>query len=100
MNIITLTTDFGTADWFVGSMKGVILGINPQVSIVDITHEVPAGDIRAGAFALLASYRCFPRRQFIARSLIPASAVNARRLSSARPTTFSSGLTTACSRLR
>jgi S-adenosylmethionine hydrolase len=61
MNIITLTTDFGTADWFVGSMKGVILGINPQASIVDITHEVPSRDIRAGAFALLASYRCFPR---------------------------------------
>lgn len=61
MNIITLTTDFGLADWFVGSMKGVILGINPQARIVDITHDVPAGDIRAGAFALLASYRCFPR---------------------------------------
>ena len=61
MAIITLITDFGTADWFVGGMKGVILGINPQVSIVDITHDVPVGDIRAGAFALLASYRCFPR---------------------------------------
>ncbi|MGD0650027.1 MAG: SAM-dependent chlorinase/fluorinase [Verrucomicrobiia bacterium] len=61
MAIITLTTDFGTADWFVGSVKGVILGINPQVSIVDITHDVPVSDIRAGAFALLASYRCFPR---------------------------------------
>ena len=60
MAIITLTTDFGTTDWFVGSIKGVILGINPQVSIVDITHEVPVGDIRAGAFALLASCRCFP----------------------------------------
>ena len=61
MNLVTLTTDFGTADWFVGSMKGVILGINPQASIVDITHEIPAGDIRAAAFALLAAYRCFPR---------------------------------------
>lgn len=61
MAIITLTTDLGTTDWFVGSMKGVILGLNPEVSIVDITHDVP-GDIRAGAFALLASYRCFPRQ--------------------------------------
>ncbi len=61
MSIITLTTDFGTRDWFVGSMKGVILGVNPEVTVVDITHEIPAGDIRAGAFALLASYRCFPR---------------------------------------
>lgn len=61
MPIITLTTDFGTRDWFVGSMKGVILGIHPQTQIVDITHEVPAGDVRAGAFVLAACYRCFPR---------------------------------------
>ena len=61
MSIITLATDFGTHDWFVGSMKGVILGVNPEVTVVDITHEIPAGDIRAGAFALSASYRCFPR---------------------------------------
>ncbi|HUK81543.1 MAG TPA: SAM-dependent chlorinase/fluorinase, partial [Verrucomicrobiae bacterium] len=61
MPIIALTTDFGSSDWFVGSMKGVILGINPQVTIVDLTHEIPAGDIRAGAFALAASYKCFPR---------------------------------------
>jgi S-adenosylmethionine hydrolase len=61
MAIITLTTDFGTADWFVGSMKGVILGINPQATIVDITHEIPAGDVRGGAFALAVSYKCFPR---------------------------------------
>jgi hypothetical protein len=61
MAVITLTSDFGAADWFVGSMKGVILGIEPHATIVDITHEIPAGDIRAGAFALAASYRCFPR---------------------------------------
>jgi|GEM_PF-5525711 len=61
MNIITLTTDFGTADWFVGSMNGVILGINPQAAVVDVTHEIPSGDIRAAAFALLVCYRCFPQ---------------------------------------
>jgi S-adenosylmethionine hydrolase len=61
MNVITLTTDFGMRDWFVGSMKGVILGVNAQAVIVDITHEIPAGDIRAGAFALMASYGCFTR---------------------------------------
>ena len=61
MPIISLTTDFGTADWFVGSMKGVILGINPQAVIVDITHEIAPGDVRAGAFALAVSYKCFPR---------------------------------------
>src|SRR5437867_549095 len=61
VSIITLTTDFGVADWFVGTMKGVILGIQPRAVLVDITHEIPPGDIRAGAFALAASQRYFPR---------------------------------------
>lgn len=62
MHIVTLTTDFGIADWFVGTMKGVILGIAPRAKVVDISHEIPSGDIRAGAFALAASYRFFPRK--------------------------------------
>ncbi len=41
-------------------MKGVMLGINPRATVVDLTHEIPPGDIRAGAFALRASYRFFP----------------------------------------
>jgi S-adenosylmethionine hydrolase len=61
VQIITLTTDFGVKDWFVGTMKGVILGVAPRATIVDITHEIPAGDIRAGAFALAAGYRFFPK---------------------------------------
>jgi len=61
VSIITLTTDFGTSDWFVGTMKGVIAGINPRANVVDITHEVAAGDIRSGAFALAASYCFFPK---------------------------------------
>jgi len=56
-----LTTDFGGADWFVGTMKGVLLGLQPRAHLVDITHEIPAGDIRAGAFALAASHGFFPR---------------------------------------
>jgi S-adenosyl-L-methionine hydrolase (adenosine-forming) len=59
--IITLTTDFGTKDWFVGSMKGVILSIQPEAAVTDITHDVSTGDIRGGAFALAASYPFFPR---------------------------------------
>ena len=43
-------------------MKGVILGLQPRAQIIDITHEIPAGDIRAGAFALAASYKFFPKR--------------------------------------
>jgi len=57
---ITLLTDFGTADYFVGAMKGVILSINPQAVIADITHEIPAQDVAAGAFTLLAAYDTFP----------------------------------------
>jgi S-adenosylmethionine hydrolase len=57
---ITLLTDFGTADYFVGAMKGVILSINPQAVVVDITHEIPAQDVAAGAFTLLAAYDTFP----------------------------------------
>jgi len=60
MRVITLTTDFGTRDWFVGAMKGVILAIHPRAQVVDITHEIPPGDVRAGAFALMAGCRHFP----------------------------------------
>jgi S-adenosylmethionine hydrolase len=60
MRIITLTTDFGQSDWFVGTMKEVIASINPQAKVIDISHGIPAGDIRAGAFALMAVYHYFP----------------------------------------
>jgi len=55
VNIISLTTDFGLSDWFAGTIKGVILGINPRATVVDITHEIPGGDIRAGAMNRVAS---------------------------------------------
>jgi hypothetical protein len=58
--LITLLTDFGTADYFVGAMKGAILSINASVRLVDITHEIPPQDVEAGAFTLLAVYRDFP----------------------------------------
>lgn len=60
VQLITLTTDFGMRDWFVGTMKGVIHRIAPRAVVVDITHEIPPGDVRAGAFALAASWRFFP----------------------------------------
>ena len=53
-------TDFGTSDHFVGTMKGVILNINPQVRIVDITHDVPPQDIHGAAFLINSAYRYFP----------------------------------------
>ena len=59
-SIITLLTDFGAQDYFVGAMKGVILSLNPHATIVDITHEIPPQDIQAAAFNLLACYKDFP----------------------------------------
>jgi S-adenosylmethionine hydrolase len=61
MPIVTLLTDFGAADYFVGALKGAILSVNPQARIVDITHEITEHDIEAGAFTLLAAYDSFPR---------------------------------------
>jgi len=58
--VITLLTDFQEIDGFVGIMKGVILIINPDAKIVDISHQIPAQDIEAGAFILNNSYRYFP----------------------------------------
>jgi hypothetical protein len=58
---ITLTTDFGAADWFVGVMKGVIAGLAPAARVIDLTHGVPAGDVPAGAYALAAGCCHFPK---------------------------------------
>ncbi len=58
--IITLTTDYGTNDHLVGTLKGVILKINPDVTIVDITHNVTPFDLLDGALAIGAAYSYFP----------------------------------------
>ena len=59
--LITLTTDFGYTDPFVGIMKGVICGINPQARIVDLSHGIPAQNIMAAALVLRQSAQYFPR---------------------------------------
>lgn len=58
--IITLTTDFGLGSRYVAAMKGVILSINPQARLVDLSHVVPHQDIRAGAIILAETSRWFP----------------------------------------
>ena len=58
--IITLTTDFGLSDPFVGIMKGVILGIAPSAQIVDISHDIRSYDIIEGAFLIESTYKYFP----------------------------------------
>jgi S-adenosylmethionine hydrolase len=61
VSIITLTTDFGLADGYVGTMKGVILGIAPTVTIVDISHDIAPQDVREAAYTLYAAYPYFPQ---------------------------------------
>ena len=60
--IITLTTDYGTNDHLVGTLKGVLLKINPELTIVDITHHVNPFDLLDGALTIGAAYSYFPPR--------------------------------------
>jgi S-adenosylmethionine hydrolase len=60
MSIVTLTTDFGTVDGYVGAMKGVVLSLAQDAATVDITHDIPRHDIAAGAFALAQAAPLFP----------------------------------------
>ncbi len=58
--VIALLTDFGTADHYAGTMKGVMLGLCPDATLVDITHDIPPRDVLTGALELAAAYRYFP----------------------------------------
>ncbi|HEX6434962.1 MAG TPA: SAM-dependent chlorinase/fluorinase, partial [Gemmatimonadales bacterium] len=60
MTIITLLTDFGTADSYVAELKGVLLGRVPDAVLVDLTHEVPQRDIRSAAYILGRTWYRFP----------------------------------------
>jgi S-adenosylmethionine hydrolase len=61
MAIVTLLTDFGTADGYVAEMKGVLLSGAPGATLVDVSHDVPAHDVEAGRLALARYWRRFPR---------------------------------------
>ena len=58
--IVALLSDFGSRDHYTGTMKGVILGICPDATLVDISHDVPPHDLRFAALELAAAYRFFP----------------------------------------
>jgi hypothetical protein len=60
MPLVSLLTDFGVTDTYVGQMKAAILGIAPAATLVDLTHAVPAQDVRAGAFLLWTAVGAFP----------------------------------------
>lgn len=59
-NLIVLMTDFGQSDPYVGIMKGVISGIAPHLNLIDLTHQIPPGDIQEGAFHLWQAAVYFP----------------------------------------
>ena len=58
--IITLLTDFGLSDVYVGVMKGAIAQINPQLKVIDITHQIPSQNIAAARFCLMTAFAYFP----------------------------------------
>jgi len=60
MTIITLTTDYGTSDGYVGSLKGVIASIAPEARVIDIAHDIPRGDIAHAAWVVASSTHEFP----------------------------------------
>jgi S-adenosylmethionine hydrolase len=61
MPLVTLLTDFGTSDSYVAEIKGVLLERCPSATLVDVTHAVPPGDVRAGAYLLGRAWPRFPR---------------------------------------
>jgi len=79
-NIITLLTDFGTKDYFVGAMKGAILSINQGVKIIDMTHEVPPQDIFSASFTLRACYRDFPKKTIFVAVVDPGVGSNRKAI--------------------
>ena len=60
MAVLTLLTDFGVEDYYVAAVKGVVLRLAPGTQIVDVSHQVPPGDLLAGAFLLAAAVPWFP----------------------------------------
>ncbi len=61
-SIVTVTTDFGTVDGYVGAMKGVMLNITPHIQLVDISQRIPPQDVRQAAYVLYTAYPFFPSR--------------------------------------
>jgi S-adenosylmethionine hydrolase len=77
--VITLTTDMGYADGYVGAMKGVILEFNPEATIVDIAHDVPPGDVAHGAVVLATAAPYFPQGSVHVAVVDPGVGSAARR---------------------
>ena len=88
MAIITLTTDFGLQDPYVAAAKGVILSINPQVTIVDISHDVQPQNIRQAAFLLSITHEYFPKGTIHMAIVDPGVGTERRAVLLVTPTAF------------
>lgn len=95
--LITLLTDFGDRDYFVASVKGVILNINPQAHIVDLSHHVTPHDVADAAYLLKSCYRYFPDGTIHVAVVDPGVGTTRRPRWSRPLATFLSARTTACS---
>lgn len=83
--LIALLTDFGTQDPYVGVLKGVIAHLAPEVCIIDLTHDVPAGDVRLAAFYLWQSVPYFPEGTVFLAVVDPGVGTARRALAAAWP---------------
>jgi hypothetical protein len=78
--IIALLTDFGTKDYFVGAMKGVILSISAEAKIIDLTHEIEPQNIKSAGFTLASCYRDFPPKTIFVAVVDPGVGSNRRAI--------------------
>jgi hypothetical protein len=85
--LIALMTDFGEDDFFVASLRGVILRINPSAGVIDITHSVPSFDPQSAGFILFSCYRYFPENT-IFLSIIDPGVGSSRRILLARTESY------------
>ena len=83
--VVTLTTDFGHQDPYVGVVKGVILSGCPDAQIIDLNHEIPPFDVRAGAWSLKISLSYFPTGSIHMAVIDPRVGSNQRRIAIKTP---------------
>ena len=76
--VLTLLTDFGLADYYVGAVKGTVLRLAPGTQLVDLSHEVPPGDIEGAADLLAAAAPTFPA-QTVHLAVVDPGVGSARR---------------------
>lgn len=80
MAVITLTTDLGTKDYYLSTIKGAIISQYPEAQIVDISHEINKHDILQAAFTLRNAYRSFPNGTIHILGLNPESSIDSRHV--------------------